>query len=219
MSDLKTSTPAPSDSAFDTHLHGVVWEARADTGELTRFGGEAKKILGSYAELSPGKPRFSSELFHPDDRAQVADALKHLRASGEPVLFDARVITGAREPVWVRSVVRAENRESIQYLRGVSFDISDLKRAESEFQRARGRLSFLASVSRILAESLDFETTLNNVAKAAVPEIADWCAVRLISDDDSMTRVADVQAIPRASRCSRTWSKNSRRSRISARAR
>jgi signal transduction histidine kinase/ActR/RegA family two-component response regulator len=196
MPDLKTSTPAPSESAFDTHLHGVVWEARADTGELTRLGGEAKKILGSYAELSPGKPRFSSEIFHPEDRAQVADALKHLCASGEPVLFDARVITGAREPVWVRSVVRAEDRGSIRYLRGVSFDISDLKRAETEFQRARGRLSFLASVSRLLAESLDFETTLNNVAKAAVPEIADWCAVRLISDDDSMTRVADVQSDP-----------------------
>src|SRR5271166_1800235 len=131
MSDLKTSTPASSDAAFDTHLHGVVWEARADTGELTRFGGEARKILGSYAELSPGKPRFSSEIFHPDDRVQVADALKHLRASGEPVLFDARVVTGAPEPVWVRTVVRAEDRESIQYLRGVSFDISDLKRADA----------------------------------------------------------------------------------------
>jgi signal transduction histidine kinase/CheY-like chemotaxis protein len=196
MPDLKTSTPAPSDPAFDTHLHGVVWEARADTGELTRFGGEAQRVLGSYAELSPGKPRFSSELFHPDDRAQVADALKHLRASGEPVLFDARVITGAPEPVWVRSVVRAEDRESVRYLRGVSFDISDLKRAETEFQRARGRLSFLARVSRILAESLDFETTLNNVVQAAVPEIADWCAVRLISDDQTMAPIADVHSDP-----------------------
>jgi signal transduction histidine kinase/ActR/RegA family two-component response regulator len=196
MSDLKTSTPPSSDAAFDTHLHGVVWEARADTGELTRFGGEARKILGSYAELSPGKARFSSEIFHTDDRAQVAEALAHLRASGEPVLFDARVITGAPEPVWVRNVVRAEDRESVRYLRGVSFDISDLKRAETEFRRARGRLSFLASVSRILAESLDFETTLKNVAKAAVPEIADWCAVRIISDDQTMTRIADVHSDP-----------------------
>jgi signal transduction histidine kinase/CheY-like chemotaxis protein len=196
MSDLKASKPAPSDAAFDNHLHGLVWEARADTGELTRFGGEAHRILGSYAELTPGKPRFSAEIFHPDDRAQAAAALAHVHATGEPVLFDARVTTGAAEPTWVRSAVRIEDRESIQYLRGVSFDISDLKRAQSEFIRSRARLSYLASVSRILAESLDMETTLQNVAKAAVPEIADWCAVRIISDDQTMERLADVHSDP-----------------------
>jgi len=197
MSDLKASKPARSDAAaFDSRLHGLVWEARADSGELTRFGGEAKKILGSYAELSSGKPRFSEELFHPDDRARVAAALAQLRASGEPVLFDARVVTGASEQTWVRSVVRVEDRESNLYLRGVSFDITDLKRAQTDFVRARGRLSFLAGASRILAESLDFETTLQNVAKAAVPEVADWCAVRIISDEQTMERLADVHSDP-----------------------
>ncbi|HVN29277.1 MAG TPA: ATP-binding protein [Candidatus Binataceae bacterium] len=196
MTDLKTSRAATSDAAFDTHLHGLVWEARADTGELTRFGGEAEKILGPEAELTSGKPRFSPELFHPDDRADVAAALARVRATGAPVLFDARVNVGASEPIWVRSAVRIEERESIRYLRGVSFDISDLKRAQTEFLRARARLSFLASASRILAESLDFETTLQNVAKTAVPEIADWCAVRIIADDQSMTRLADVHSDP-----------------------
>jgi len=196
MSDLKTSMPASSDPGFESHLHGLVWEARADNLELTRFGGEAHKILGPYAELTPGKPRFSAEIFHPDDRAQAAAALAHVRATGEPVIFDARVITGAVEPTWVRSAVRIEDRESIRYLRGVSFDISDLKRAQSEFIRSRARLSFLASASRILAESLDMETTLQNVAKAAVPEIADWCAVRIISDDQTMERLADVHSDP-----------------------
>jgi hypothetical protein len=194
MSDSKASIRASSDPAFDTHLHGLVWEARADSGELTRFGGEAHKILGASAGLTASKPRFSTEIFHPEDRAQVAAALAHLRATGEPVLFDARVLTGAAEPTWVRSAVRIEERESIRYLRGVSFDISDLKRAQTEFVRARSRLSFLASASRILAESLDFETTLQNVAKAAVPEIADWCAVRIIADDQTMERVADVHS-------------------------
>jgi signal transduction histidine kinase/ActR/RegA family two-component response regulator len=194
MPDPKTSRAAPPDAAFATNLHGLVWEARADTGELTRFGGEAHSILGAYADLE--KPRLSIEMFHPDDRERVATTIGTLVATGEPVLFDARIIGAAREPIWVRSVVRTEDRESVLYLRGVSFDISDLKRAQTEFIRARARLSFLAGVSRILAESLDYEKTLENVARSAVPEIADWCAVRMISTDGTMTRLADVHSDP-----------------------
>ncbi|HLI79309.1 MAG TPA: PAS domain-containing protein, partial [Candidatus Binataceae bacterium] len=194
MPDLKTSRASPPDAAFAGNLHGIVWEARADTGELTRFGGEAHSILGAYANLE--KPRFSIDMFHPDDRARVATSIGKLVATGEPVLFDARIIGAAPEPVWVRSAVRTEDHESGLHLRGVSFDISDLKRAQTEFIRARARLSFLAGVSRILAESLDYEKTLENVAKSAVPEIADWCAVRIISTDGTMTRLADVHSDP-----------------------
>lgn len=39
---------------------------------------------------------------------------------------------------------------------------------------------FLAEASRILSSSLDYQTTLNNVAKLAVPEIADWCAIDIL---------------------------------------
>ncbi len=194
MPDPKTSRAATPDAAFAANLHGLVWEARADTGELTRFGGEAHSILGAYADLE--KPRLSIDMFHPDDRERVATSIGKLIATGEPVLFDARIIGAAPEPIWVRSAVRNEDRESVLYLRGVSFDISDLKRAQTEFIRARARLSFLAGVSRILAESLDYEKTLENVARSAVPEVADWCAVRIISTDGTMTRLADVHSDP-----------------------
>lgn len=194
MPDPKTSRAAPVDAAFAKNLHGIVWEARADTGELTRFGGEAHSILGAYANLE--KPRLSIDMFHPDDRERIAISIGKLIATGEPVLFDARIIGAAPEPIWVRSAVRTEERETALHLRGVSFDISDLKRAQTEFIRARARLSFLAGVSRILAESLDYEKTLENVAKSAVPEIADWCAVRIISTDGTMTRLADVHSDP-----------------------
>ena len=42
MSDLKASKASASEAAFETHLNGLLWEARADTGELTRLGGEAR---------------------------------------------------------------------------------------------------------------------------------------------------------------------------------
>jgi signal transduction histidine kinase/CheY-like chemotaxis protein/PAS domain-containing protein len=198
MSDLKASKTerpkAPPET--ETHLNGLVWEARADTGELTRFGGEAHSILGEYADLSPGRPQLSIDMFHPNDRELVANNIQRLVSTGQPAVFDARIVGVGREPIWVRSAIRTETRESVVYLRGVSFDITDLKRAQTEFQRARARLSFLAGVSRMLAESLDYETTLENVAKSAVPEIADWCAVRIIATDGSMERLADVHSDP-----------------------
>jgi PAS domain S-box-containing protein len=40
----------------------------------------------------------------------------------------------------------------------------------------------LANSGRILASSLDYEQTLENVAQVAVPDLADWCLVELIDD-------------------------------------
>ncbi len=196
MSDLMASKTERSEAALETHLNGLLWEARADSGELTRLGGQTRSILGFDNGLPAEMPRLSIDMFYPDDRARVAAIVERLLATGEPAIFDARIIGAGREPIWVRNAIRTVQRESGLHLRGVSFDISDLKRAQTEFLRARARLSFLAGVSRILAESLDYEKTLENVAKSAVPEIADWCAVRIISTDGRMERLADVHSDP-----------------------
>ncbi len=40
-------------------------------------------------------------------------------------------------------------------------------------------LEYLSKASKMLASSLDYKTTLGNVARLAVPEIADWCSVTI----------------------------------------
>ncbi|MEN3279334.1 MAG: hypothetical protein V7607_474 [Solirubrobacteraceae bacterium] len=45
---------------------------------------------------------------------------------------------------------------------------------------AEQALEFVARASALLARSLDYETTLRQVARLAVPEVADWCGVLLI---------------------------------------
>jgi serine phosphatase RsbU (regulator of sigma subunit)/PAS domain-containing protein len=45
-------------------------------------------------------------------------------------------------------------------------------------------LEFLASASALLARSLDYETTLREVARLAVPDVADWCGVLLVDSGD-----------------------------------
>jgi hypothetical protein len=39
---------------------------------------------------------------------------------------------------------------------------------------------FMAEAGRILGASLDIEATLQQVARLAVPTIADWCAIDLL---------------------------------------
>ena len=53
--------------------------------------------------------------------------------------------------------------------------------ATRESARPGDQLAFLAEMSSLLASSLDYETTLANVAQLIVPQFADWCAGRTSS--------------------------------------
>jgi PAS domain S-box-containing protein len=65
----------------------------------------------------------------------------------------------------------------------VAHDITERKRRE-EAQR------FLAEVGATLSSSLDYRITLANVARLAVPRLADWCAVDIVEEDGSLERLA-----------------------------
>src|SRR3954453_23847167 len=58
---------------------------------------------------------------------------------------------------------------------GLTADVTDRRRREDA-------LTFLAEASDALAGSLDPIRTMNEIARLAVPRLADWCAVQLASD-------------------------------------
>jgi signal transduction histidine kinase len=59
-------------------------------------------------------------------------------------------------------------------------------RSPAESRRASGRWHFLADASTALDASLDYEETLANVVRLAVPEVADYSYVALVNEDGSM---------------------------------
>ncbi|MDP9367923.1 MAG: GAF domain-containing sensor histidine kinase [Chloroflexota bacterium] len=59
---------------------------------------------------------------------------------------------------------------------------------------ARRRSAFLADASAALAASLDYEKTLAHVTKLAVPELADWCSVHLVTEDGAVHQAAPTPA-------------------------
>ncbi|HEY9808480.1 MAG TPA: PAS domain S-box protein [Halomicronema sp.] len=69
----------------------------------------------------------------------------------------------------------------IQYL-SIQFDISQRVRGEEQER-------FLAHASNVLASSLDYSTTLEQVAQLAVPQMADWCTIHLIGEDKSVEKL------------------------------
>jgi len=62
--------------------------------------------------------------------------------------------------------------------------------ARAEAEAAHSRFSFLAEASRVLGGSLDYETTLQNVARLVVPQLGDFCVVDLAEEGERIRRVA-----------------------------
>src|SRR5215212_8929395 len=93
---------------------------------------------------------------------------------------------------------------------GVQNDITERKRAEEERDlllareqlarveavRARRRLALLAAAGTTLSASLDFEATLEGIARLAVPELADWCLLDILEEDGSVNQLAVAHADP-----------------------
>ena len=68
-------------------------------------------------------------------------------------------------------------------------DITHQKHAEQT-------LFYLARASEILGASLEYEATLDSLARLVVPELADWCSVSLLETDGSIRQLAIAHQDP-----------------------
>ncbi|MEH2084259.1 MAG: PAS domain S-box protein [Nostoc sp.] len=75
--------------------------------------------------------------------------------------------------------------------RGAFFvlDITERKQAEE-------RLRYIAQISSLLSTSLDYEQTLQQIAKISVPQLADWCSVDILNEDGSIRRLPIAHTDP-----------------------
>lgn len=68
--------------------------------------------------------------------------------------------------------------------------------ADPALPDGRTRFAFLAETSRVLAKSLDTETTLATGAGLALPHFGTWCMVDVVEPDDTIRRVAVIHPDP-----------------------
>jgi PAS domain S-box-containing protein len=94
--------------------------------------------------------------------------------------------------------VRAPDAELHAAMSAVGSQLGQLierKRAEDSLRRAEAAQRFLAEASELLSASLDYETTLQSVARLVVPHLADWCVIDLALEDE-IERVAIAHSDP-----------------------
>lgn len=63
-------------------------------------------------------------------------------------------------------------------------------------KRAEERLHFLSRASAILSSSLDYRTTVSQVAQLLVPKLADWCGVQLLDERGALQQLAVAHTDP-----------------------
>ncbi len=135
----------------------------------------------------------------------VADEIEpfHRRVieTGEPIL-DLKV-TGQTAAApgearnWLVSYYPVRNISNETIGVGVVLtDVTEQEQARAAAEAANERLGVLAEASQRLATTLDYETTLANLASLLVPRYADWYAVDVLDDSGGFRRLAVVHKDP-----------------------
>jgi PAS domain S-box-containing protein len=110
------------------------------------------------------------------------------------------------EPLLVQNVVRATGEERWLIVRASPIADPETARIDyavnvfeniTEVKRVQLAESFMAEASRVLASSMDYTETLQEVARLAVPQIADWCAIDVLGESGEIERVAVHHSDPR----------------------
>jgi PAS domain S-box-containing protein len=172
----------------------------------------ALQMLLGYSEDEMRGRVILAELSHPDDRQASFEAFMALaEGRSDRYELEQRFFASDGRMLWAdlaMALVRdAEGHP--QFAIGMGADITERKNAEQErmqllreqaarheAEAAQGRLGFLAEVSARLASSLDYQTTLQQVAQAVVPRLADWCTLNLLDERGELRAVATGHSNP-----------------------
>ena len=180
-------------------------------GEWLRVNGTLCKITG-YSKDELLKMTFQ-DLTHPEDLGpDIVQFEKLMKGEIDSYTIEKRYFHSGGHVVWIdlTAALQRDASGEPEYCISVVEDISKRKEAErersrllelerlarEEAERAGRRLTFLAEASTLLASSLDYEETLANVAKLAVPDVADWCTVDLVDGEGRLERLAVAHKDP-----------------------
>ena len=174
---LHASEPAGGASSAQTAVGSLLEHApiavlvATPTGELLGWNRRAEALLDLHPVMS-GRPV--------DDAVPGSHALL-TTASSEPTAAG-----GAGVPLQLRiadrvdvelSAVRTRTDQGRSVVLFLAVDVTARRVAEQERDRLAGQVRLLARVSEALMQSLDLKVSLERLAEALVPELADWVSI------------------------------------------
>jgi PAS domain S-box-containing protein len=134
--------------------------------------------------------RTDRELLPPGSAQELAEHDRSAMMAAEPLSYEEHVVIGGSERVFHSTKGPYRDGEGeVVGIYGISRDIT-------ERDTARRNMAFLAEAGALLESSLDYSTTLGNVARLAIPDVADWCAVHVLGREDALDQVALAHADP-----------------------
>jgi PAS domain S-box-containing protein len=189
---------------FLDHAPTPIWILDED-GRFVKTSQSFLRGFGLADEDVIGKTAF--DVFPQEQAAEYQRSTDAVLASGETEVTTLEV-------PWPNGTVRTGIRYKFpigtssgrRLVGGVAIDITGQERGRREAEAARNRLAFLARASGVLAASLDYGTTLHNVTRLAVPEVADGAALYLADDQGGIEGVEVAEGDPRFERESQEWS-------------
>ncbi len=106
-------------------------------------------------------------------------------------------IDGTPVDIYSTTTILKDKDSNILGSLSINRDITEQKRAEEKLQESQSNLAFLAEASKFLSSSLDYNTTLQRVAKSAVPHVADWCGVDMLDVHGELKQIAVTHKDPK----------------------
>jgi PAS domain S-box-containing protein len=174
---------------------GIVWETWGQpdkAGQRLDFVSDyVETMLGYSVEQWLSTPQFWHSIVHDEDKERATSEAAAIFAGGKGGASQFRLVTKDGSILWVeaRSVVITDDHGNPIGMRGVTMDITPRKQKEASER-------FLAEAGTALASSLEYEETLSNVARLAVPQFADWCAVDIRDSTGKLNRLAVAHVDP-----------------------
>ncbi len=159
----------------------IVWTAAPD-GAVRYFNRRWGELTGQTPEQADGWGWMAA--IHPDDSRAREEPWRQALASGGIYEAECRIRTREGTYRWhlCRGVPELGKRGRILGWLGTYTDCDDLKRAHAAAEIARRRSEFLAEASSLLSSSLDYRTSVERAARLAVPRLADWCVIEVLSE-------------------------------------
>lgn len=129
--------------------------------------------------------RLAFDLVHPEHRPRLERAFRRaIQQPGGTISIGFRV--RRKDGKWRFLEGRGRNLLEDPRVGGLLFNGRDI----TEQKRIEDGQRFLSEASSVLAGSLDYEETLQDIVQLAVPALADWCAVDILTEEGGSRRLA-----------------------------
>lgn len=143
---------------------------------------DVRELIKKYEMLDEDRKPF------PFERLPGRIACKEGRSASATICYHNKT-TGEERWSVVKATPVFDDGGKVQFAINIFQDITERRRAEIAQK-------FLAEAGGVMTSSLDYETTLASVARMAVPELADWCAVDLLEGERTLRRLAVAHVNP-----------------------